>query len=151
MFIAIQQPLSYIAFAISYSWTLKKHLKCTITHFSYIKFSCFVTFLFYRANLSYLFCLSFVFVSLFDFIVQVILSQFPEHPFGMVVYGNFLYWTDWTLRAVLRVNKWDGSGLKEIRKNIGRQPMSIVAVAEDADDCMLSPSALLLSVPYIEL
>ncbi|GFS04390.1 low-density lipoprotein receptor-related protein, partial [Elysia marginata] len=69
----------------------------------------------------------------------VILSQFPEHPFGMVIYGNFLYWTDWTFRAVLRVNKWDGSDLKWIRKNIARQPMSIVAIADDADDCTLNP------------
>ncbi|GFO20808.1 LOW QUALITY PROTEIN: low-density lipoprotein receptor-related protein 1 [Plakobranchus ocellatus] len=69
----------------------------------------------------------------------VILSQLPEHPFGMAVYGNFLYWTDWTHRAVLRINKWDGSGLTSVRKNIARQPMSIVAVAEDADDCTLNP------------
>ncbi|XP_041374230.1 low-density lipoprotein receptor-related protein 1-like [Gigantopelta aegis] len=70
---------------------------------------------------------------------DVIVTAIPQHSFGIAVYGDFIYWTDWMLRAVLRANKYDGSGLKWLRKGIQRQPMGIIAVANDTDDCTLNP------------
>lgn len=73
-----------------------------------------------------------------DLIVsQVIVQGYPQHVFGLAVYGDFLYWTDWLLRAVLRANKFTGSDITYLKKSIMRQPMGIVAVAEDSNNCML--------------
>ena len=55
--------------------------------------------------------------------------------FGLAVYGDHLYWTDWLLRAVLRANKFTGADITYLKKNILRQPMGIVAVSLDANSC----------------
>jgi hypothetical protein len=30
------------------------------------------------------------------------------HPYGMALYGSYLYWTDWTSHTIQRVNKTNG-------------------------------------------
>ena len=72
------------------------------------------------------------------FPLQVIITAIPHHSFGLAIYGNYLYWTDWMLRAVVRANKYDGTGIVWLRKNLERQPMGIVAVADDSNDCTLN-------------
>ncbi|KAJ8974813.1 hypothetical protein NQ317_010540 [Molorchus minor] len=32
----------------------------------------------------------------------------PQHPFALAVYGDFIYWTDWMLHAVIRADKYTG-------------------------------------------
>ncbi len=39
---------------------------------------------------------------------QVIIESVTQHVFGLAVYGDYLYWTDWILRAVIRANKYTG-------------------------------------------
>ncbi|KAK6165881.1 hypothetical protein SNE40_022703 [Patella caerulea] len=68
----------------------------------------------------------------------IIVTSIPQHSFGLTVYADYIYWTDWMLRAVLRANKYDGSQITWLKKNIKRQPMAIVAIAEDADNCKLN-------------
>ncbi|CAH1788845.1 unnamed protein product [Owenia fusiformis] len=69
----------------------------------------------------------------------VIVAQSPEHSFGLAVYGDYLYWTDWVLRAVLRADKYTGGDITWLKKNIHKQPMGIIAVANDTEDCTLNP------------
>ena len=69
---------------------------------------------------------------------QVILSGMPQHGFGLTLYGDYLYWTDWILRSVIQANKYTGQEVLYLKKNIPRQPMGIVAVAKDATNCMFS-------------
>ncbi|KAL5005791.1 hypothetical protein ScPMuIL_016949 [Solemya velum] len=66
-----------------------------------------------------------------------IVTSVPQHSFGLAVYGDYIFWTDWIMRAVLRANKYDGSGVTWLKK-MSRQPMGIIAVANDTDDCTLS-------------
>ena len=66
---------------------------------------------------------------------KVVVHGYPQHVFGLTVYGDHLYWTDWLLRAVLSANKYTGSDITYLRKNIVRQPMGIVAVSKDANAC----------------
>lgn len=70
---------------------------------------------------------------------MVIVTAVPRHSFALAVYGNFIYWTDWMLKAVLRANKYDGSGITWMRNRISRHPMGIIAVANDTDDCKQNP------------
>ncbi|GAB1610066.1 low-density lipoprotein receptor-related protein 1B-like isoform X1 [Argonauta hians] len=70
---------------------------------------------------------------------RVIVTAVPRHPFALAVYGDFIYWTDWILKAVLRVNKHDGSDITWMRSHIARQPMGIIALANDTDDCTQNP------------
>ena len=66
--------------------------------------------------------------------LQIIVTHIPQHSFGLAVYGNSIYWTDWVLRAVVMANKYDGTIVWK-KKNIDRQPMAIIAVAPDTNDC----------------
>ncbi|KAM4699918.1 prolow-density lipoprotein receptor-related protein 1 isoform 2-T2 [Discoglossus pictus] len=68
-----------------------------------------------------------------------ILKSDPVHPFGLAVYGDYIFWTDWVRRAVQRANKYVGSDLKLLRVDIPQQPMGIIAVANDTNSCELSP------------
>ena len=70
--------------------------------------------------------------------LQIIITSIPQHSFGLAIYGDFLFWTDWMLRAVIRANKYDGTGIIWLRKNLERQPMGIIAVANDSNDCTLN-------------
>lgn len=66
----------------------------------------------------------------------------PKHPFAITVYKNYLYFTDWVLRAVVRVNKYSGGDVTWLRKDIGRL-MGIVAVQNTTADCDASLCAVL--------
>lgn len=68
-------------------------------------------------------------------IPQVVMTSIPQHPFGLVLYGDYLYWTDWLLHAVVRVHKYDSNDYTYLEKNLNRQPMGITVFAEDANDC----------------
>ena len=48
------------------------------------------------------------------------------HPFGISVFEDFVYWTDWKTRSVVRANKFTGSNVKPISNNF-QQPMSIAS------------------------
>uniref|UniRef100_A0AAX7SPU8 EGF-like domain-containing protein n=1 Tax=Astatotilapia calliptera TaxID=8154 RepID=A0AAX7SPU8_ASTCA len=69
----------------------------------------------------------------------VLLKNEPVHPFGLAVYGDYIFWTDWVRRAVLRADKYTGGDMKVLRADIPQQPMGIVAVANDTNSCEFSP------------
>lgn len=62
----------------------------------------------------------------------------PQHPFDIAVYGNYIFWTDWVLHAVLRANKYTGEDVVWLRKEVPR-PMGIVAVHNTTYDCSANP------------
>ncbi|XP_014672262.1 PREDICTED: prolow-density lipoprotein receptor-related protein 1-like [Priapulus caudatus] len=67
---------------------------------------------------------------------KVILTlRSTSHPFGLAVYGDMLYFTDWGSRAVMQVEKYYGAGLVTLRDKIPRQPMGLVVVANNTNDC----------------
>ncbi|KAM9485972.1 low-density lipoprotein receptor-related protein 1B [Clarias gariepinus] len=63
--------------------------------------------------------------------------------FGLAIHGNYIFWSDWARRAVLRTNKFTGGDTKVLRADIPHQPMGIVAVAKDTNNCELSPCRVL--------
>uniref|UniRef100_A0A915HTZ8 Uncharacterized protein n=1 Tax=Romanomermis culicivorax TaxID=13658 RepID=A0A915HTZ8_ROMCU len=65
----------------------------------------------------------------------IVASGQPNHPFGLIVYKDYLYWTDWILRAVIRVNKFTGGDFTFIRQNLDRQPMGLAIAAENSSSC----------------
>lgn len=69
----------------------------------------------------------------------MVLKNEPVHPFGLAVYGDYIFWTDWVRRAVLRANKYMGGDMKLLRADIPQQPMGIVAVANDTNSCEFLP------------
>ncbi|XP_021351873.1 prolow-density lipoprotein receptor-related protein 1-like isoform X3 [Mizuhopecten yessoensis] len=69
---------------------------------------------------------------------KVVVSAMPEHPFSLAVYGQYIYWTDWIRRAVMRSNKYDGGNVFWMKRDLERQPMGITVVAEDANNCTMS-------------
>lgn len=61
----------------------------------------------------------------------------PAHPFGLAVYGDTLFFTDWIHRAVIAVNKFTGGETQVIGANFAEQPMGVVAVSSTPDECGL--------------
>ncbi|XP_050691158.1 prolow-density lipoprotein receptor-related protein 1-like isoform X1 [Eriocheir sinensis] len=62
----------------------------------------------------------------------------PSHPFDLAVYGDYIFWTDWVLQAVVRANKFTGEDVVKLREGM-EQLMGIVAVANDTNSCDASP------------
>ena len=61
---------------------------------------------------------------------RVILTKAsPQHPFDMAIYGDYLFYTDWVLHAVVRINKYSGEGVTWLKNDI-RKPMSLVAIGK---------------------
>ncbi|XP_048835137.1 low-density lipoprotein receptor-related protein 1B-like isoform X4 [Brienomyrus brachyistius] len=68
----------------------------------------------------------------------VIVKSGPGTFFGLAIYGDFIFWSDWVRRSVLRSNKYTGDEMKVLRADIPHQPMGIVAVAPDTNNCEMS-------------
>ena len=62
----------------------------------------------------------------------------PQHPFDVAVYGEYIFWTDWVLHAVVRANKYTGEDVVLLRKDVPR-PMGIVAIHNNSYDCTANP------------
>ncbi|XP_043929607.1 low-density lipoprotein receptor-related protein 1B, partial [Protopterus annectens] len=73
---------------------------------------------------------------------HVIVKSRPGTFFGLAVYGDYIFWSDWVRRAVLRASKYTGGEVKVLRADIPHQPMGIIAVANDTNSCELSPCAV---------
>uniref|UniRef100_A0A8D2ZZH8 EGF-like domain-containing protein n=1 Tax=Scophthalmus maximus TaxID=52904 RepID=A0A8D2ZZH8_SCOMX len=69
----------------------------------------------------------------------VIVKSGPGNFYGLAIYADFIYWSDWARRSVLRSNKYTGGDTKVLRADIPHQPMGIIAVARDTNNCELSP------------
>ncbi|XP_074039673.1 LDL receptor protein 1 [Leptinotarsa decemlineata] len=75
----------------------------------------------------------------YDGTKRVILAKVtPQHPFALAVYGDFIYWTDWILHAIIRADKFTGQYVVLLRRDVAR-PMGIVAIANDTEDCFSNP------------
>ncbi|KAK7940016.1 hypothetical protein WMY93_003342 [Mugilogobius chulae] len=70
---------------------------------------------------------------------KVIIKSGSGNFYGLALYADFVYWSDWGRRAVLRANKYTGADTKVLRADIPHQPMGIIAVARDTNNCELSP------------
>ncbi|KTF83549.1 hypothetical protein cypCar_00038330 [Cyprinus carpio] len=66
----------------------------------------------------------------------VIVKSGPGTFFGLAIYRDFIFWSDWTRRAVIRSDKFTGANSKVLRADIPHQPMGIVAVSNDTNSCM---------------
>uniref|UniRef100_A0A3P9A5H3 EGF-like domain-containing protein n=1 Tax=Esox lucius TaxID=8010 RepID=A0A3P9A5H3_ESOLU len=73
----------------------------------------------------------------------VIVTAGPGTFFGLAVYDNFLFWSDWVHKTVVRSNKYTGGDIKILRSDIPHQPMGIAAVSNKTNNCELSPCRVL--------
>ncbi|XP_071103874.1 low-density lipoprotein receptor-related protein 2-like [Haliotis cracherodii] len=61
------------------------------------------------------------------------------HPFSMTIFGDHIYWTDWTLRGVFRANKFTGSNMQVIIQGLSTRPMGLTVYAADRQKCNTNP------------
>ena len=66
-------------------------------------------------------------------------SRYIKHPFALALHDEWLYVTDWSLKSVLKINKFNGGEISIITSSFDKQPMSIVVVSNDTDNCWLDP------------
>ncbi|MBZ3875678.1 Low-density lipoprotein receptor-related protein 1B [Sciurus carolinensis] len=64
---------------------------------------------------------------------HVIVKSGPGTFLSLAVYDNYIFWSDWGRRAILRSNKYTGGDTKILRSDIPHQPMGIIAVANDTN------------------
>ncbi|XP_022326935.2 low-density lipoprotein receptor-related protein 4-like isoform X2 [Crassostrea virginica] len=60
-----------------------------------------------------------------------ILVQGVKHPYGLTVFGNNMYWTDWQKMSILKADKFSGGDVKTLRYNLSGL-MDIHAVQLDS-------------------
>uniref|UniRef100_A0A671S9X1 Low density lipoprotein receptor-related protein 1Ba n=1 Tax=Sinocyclocheilus anshuiensis TaxID=1608454 RepID=A0A671S9X1_9TELE len=72
----------------------------------------------------------------------VIVKSGPGTFFGLAIYRDFIFWSDWTRRAVIRSDKFTGANTKVLRADIPHQPMGIIAVSNDTNSCESSPCSV---------
>lgn len=70
---------------------------------------------------------------------RVVYHAEKHRPYGLAVFEDFAYWTDWLTEAIHRVNKFTGKQDEKLIEHLYR-PMGIAAYHN-----MLQPAGLLLS------
>lgn len=71
----------------------------------------------------------------YDGMQCVILAQLsPKHPFSMIVFEDYIIWTDWMLHGVLRANKYSGNDVTFLRQDV-EKPMGIIVVQDTIKNC----------------
>uniref|UniRef100_A0A3B4FXS2 Low-density lipoprotein receptor-related protein 2 n=1 Tax=Pundamilia nyererei TaxID=303518 RepID=A0A3B4FXS2_9CICH len=63
-----------------------------------------------------------------------VIMQGLSYPFGMTVYKQDIFWTDWTERGVFRASKNDGSGFTVLAQNLEYLPKDIHVHAESKQE-----------------
>ena len=83
-------------------------------------------------------------VDMDDLTHRIILTKAsPQHPFDLAIYGNYLFYTDWVLHAVVRINKFSGEGVTWLKSGL-RKPMSLVAIGKEQKNvCKENPCSFL--------
>ena len=65
---------------------------------------------------------------------RVIVSGIP-HVFGIVVLGQYMYWTEWVTRSVIRAGKYNGGDPVILIQGLDARPMDIKVFAQDRQNC----------------
>lgn len=71
---------------------------------------------------------------------HVVLKGTPQHPFAIAVYQDYIFWTDWMVHGVFRINK--NAPNKMVKYREGDRPMGIIVVAPDSENCMKDPCSI---------
>ena len=82
---------------------------------------------------------------------KVLIASVP-HPYGLTVSNDFVYWTDWGTKKVMRANRKNGDEVTMIRDNLSGL-MDIQAVPGQYDKkkkSKLDPGKLLFEVSSYE-
>ena len=65
---------------------------------------------------------------------KVIIQNVP-HVFGVTLYGDYLYWTDWVTRSVMRAEKHSGGNRIALKEKLDAQPMDIKVFSQGRQNC----------------
>ncbi|MBZ3890926.1 Low-density lipoprotein receptor-related protein 2 [Sciurus carolinensis] len=69
---------------------------------------------------------------------EVIVST-AFHSFGLTLYGQFIYWTDFYTKKIYRANKYDGSGLMAMTPSLPVRPKGISTVRKNEQQQCSNP------------
>jgi len=69
---------------------------------------------------------------------KVIISGIP-HVFGIAVFGQYIYWTDWVTRSVKRAGKFSGGNPVVLIDSLDAQPMDIKIFSSERHNCSANP------------
>lgn len=71
----------------------------------------------------------------FDGKGRKIVVQSVPHVFGVSLRGDYIYWTDWTARSVMRAHKRTGKGSVMLKGKLDAQPMDLKVVSAARQNC----------------
>ena len=60
--------------------------------------------------------------------VLPISPDYVSQPYGVSVFENFVYWSDWNYKTITRADKWTGSNAQTLLTNLPIQPYDIKIV-----------------------
>lgn len=62
------------------------------------------------------------------------MSTIP-HVFGIAVFGQHIYWTDWVTRSVKRAGKYNGGNPVTLMEGLDARPMDIKIFSGERQNC----------------
>lgn len=71
----------------------------------------------------------------FDGKGRKIVVQSVPHVFGVSLHRDYIYWTDWTTRTVMRAHKRTGKGSVMLKGKLDAQPMDLKIVSAARQNC----------------
>ncbi len=60
--------------------------------------------------------------------VRSLVGHGVDHVFGLVLFEQYIYWTDWQSQSVHRAHKFSGQNQSELVKKLHHWPMGIKVV-----------------------
>lgn len=76
-----------------------------------------------------------------------VLLKGVKHPYGLTVFGNDMYWTDWQKMSIMKANKFSGGDVKTLRYNLSGL-MDIHAVQLDSGGTVLKGLSTHNALPF---
>ncbi|XP_065051806.1 prolow-density lipoprotein receptor-related protein 1-like isoform X1 [Rhopilema esculentum] len=69
---------------------------------------------------------------------KTVVSGVP-HFFGIAIFGQYVYWTDWVTRSVKKANKYNGGNPVSLINGLDAHPMDIKIFSKERQNCSSNP------------
>lgn len=53
-----------------------------------------------------------------NFMFQIVIGVGLPHPFGLIVYEDSIFWTDWNTKSVQMASKFNGTNHQTLKKGL---------------------------------
>lgn len=71
-----------------------------------------------------------------------VIVDISVRPFSVAVFGNYIYWSDWSIRSIFRAEKHTGNNQRHLIKDLHTRPMEVKVFSKAQQTCSDDPCQL---------